>query len=151
MALSVNRIEAATAIAGLTSLIACCLTGCMGMPGNQVTDAASVVYAKGALQDTIAVRLPVSPPEVYETIVRLIGAEPDMNIDSRNDASMLLEGTTADARYTVQATDLGAEETLLFVWLDTSASGRPAHEISVAAIERLCAELDVPCDVVDTK
>lgn len=127
------------------------MAGCIGTPGSEVVRAASVVYTRGAQQDTIAVRLPVPPGRVYDAVIRLLDAERDMSVDSRNDASMLIEGRSADARYTVQATDLGADETLLFVWLDTSVSGRPAHEVSVAAIERLCAELNVPCDVVDTK
>jgi hypothetical protein len=120
------------------------LTGCAPLPGSSVTNAVTVIYTAGARQHTAAVELPVTPPVVFEALVRLIKERTDVEVVNRNDKAMLIEvAQEKERRITGQVTKLGAGNSLLYVWADAGSSGQSGREMAISAIELICEELGV--------
>lgn len=127
---------------------AMCSVGCMGTPGTVVTNATTVVYTRGAKQDTIAVKLPVSKTKAYATMYRLVLEDPDALLEGQNEAAGLLEATKNGVEWIIQATELGNDQTLLYLWIDTTDTGQVAHDLGLSAVKKICDELNVICDIV---
>lgn len=128
--------------------VAMCSVGCVGTPGTAVTNATTVVYTRGAKQDTIAVKLPVSKTKAYATVYRLVTEDPDAALDSQNETAGLLEASKDGVEWAAQATELGNDQTLLYLWIDTTDTGLVAHDLGLSAVKSICGELNVVCDVV---
>jgi hypothetical protein len=128
---------------------AMCSVGCIGTPGTAVTNATTVVYTRGAKQDMIAVKLPVSKTKAYATVYRLVTEDPDAVLDSQNEAAGLLEANKDGVEWVAQATELGNDQTLLYLWLDTTDTSLVAHDLGLSAVKTICDELNVVCNVVE--
>ena len=132
------------------SITAAMLTGCAPLPGSSVMNAATVVYTAGARQHTAAVELPVTPPVVFEALVRLIKERTDVEVVDLNDKAMLIEvAQENERRITGQVTKLGAGNSLLYVWADAGSSGQSGREMAISAIELICEELGVDYELVN--
>ena len=132
------------------SIAVAMLTGCVPLPGSSVTNATTVVYTAGARQHTADVELPVTPPVVFEALVRLIKERTDVEVVDRNDKAMLIEvAQENERRITGQVTKLGAGNSLLYVWADAGSSGQSGREMAISAIELICEELGVDYELVN--
>lgn len=130
------------------SLIVMFAAGCWPAPGATVAHTATVVYTRGARQNTVSARLRVPPQDVFAAAGRILEARPDLEIIKRDDKRRLVEVAKGDTRLAAQATDLGRGETLLFVWGDAGTSGRTGRDMALDAVEQLCQELDVSYEIV---
>jgi hypothetical protein len=125
------------------------ISGCAALPGGTVTDAATIVYTSGASQYTAAVELQVPAEEVFDTMVRMVKANPDVEVVDRNDKAYLLEVTQEkERRITGQVTRLGSGSSLLYIWADAGSSGLTGREIAISAVESICDELGVDYELV---
>ena len=112
--------------------------------------ATTVVYTAGASRHTAAVELPVTPPVVFEALVRLIEERPEVVVTDRNDRAFLIEVVDGSERkFTGQVTKLGAGNSLLYVWADAGSSGQSGRELAISAIELICEELGVDYEMVN--
>jgi hypothetical protein len=137
------------ALIAAVCVAAMCSVGCIGTPGTVVTNATTVVYTRGAKQDMIAVKLQVSKAKAYATVYRLVTEDPDAVLDNQNEAAGLLEASKDGVEWAAQATELGNDQTLLYLWLDTTGTSLVAHDLGLSAVKTICGELNVVCDVVE--
>jgi hypothetical protein len=128
---------------------AMCSVGCIGTPGTAVTNATTIVYTRGAKQDMIAVKLQVSKTKAFATVYRLVTEDPDAVLDSQNEAAGFLEASKDGVEWAAQATELGNDQTLLYLWLDTTDTSLVAHDLGLSAVKMICDELNVVCNVVE--
>lgn len=133
----------------IPGVIAVLLAGCTALPARQAVDAALVVHTEGSSQHMIAARVPADASRVFDSFVRIIEERPDIEVVNRKDNAMLLEITQDEFNITAQATQLGAGESLLYVWAEAGDSGRSGRELATAAIEAICEELGVEYERVD--
>jgi hypothetical protein len=133
----------------LAGLIAVLLAGCTALPARQAIDAALVVHTEGSSQHMIAARVPADASRVFDSFVRIIEDKPDVEVVNRKDKAMLLEIAQDGFKITAQATQLGAGESLLYIWAEAGDSGRSGRELATAAIETICEELGVKYERVD--
>ena len=137
-------------LSGAFCLAALALIGCAPLPGSSVMQATTVVYTAGASRHTAAVELPVTPPVVFEALVRLIEERPEVVVTDRNDRAFLIEVVDGSERkFTGQVTKLGAGNSLLYVWADAGSSGQSGRELAISAIELICEELGVDYEMVN--
>ena len=130
-------------------LIALFVSGCFGTPGTKVTGATMAVYTAGATRDTVSVRLPKPPAAVYGGINDLIEEEPNAEVMHRNERSYLVEVAWSGRSLTAQATELGPDETLLFLWVDAGDTGLTAKEVASSTLRQLCSKLNVEYTLVE--
>lgn len=133
----------------LPGLIAIILAGCMALPARQAVDAALVVHTEGSSQHMIAARVPADASRVFNSFVRIIEEKPDVEVVNRKDNAMLLEITQDGIEITAQATQLGAGESLLYIWAEAGDSGLSGRELATAVVEAICEELGVEFERVD--
>jgi len=133
----------------LPGALAVLVAGCNALPARQATDAALVVHTSGSSQDMIAARVPTDAATVFDSFVRIIEKGPDIEVINRKNDAMLVEIVKDGLRITAQATQLGAGESLLYIWADAGDSGRTGSELATGAVESICEELGVPCERVD--
>lgn len=132
----------------LPGLIAMILAGCTALPARQAVDAALVVHTEGSSQHMIAARVPADAPQVFASFIRIIEEEPDIEVVNRKDNAMLLEVTQDGNKITAQATQLGAGESLLYVWAEAGDSGFSGRELATTVVEAVCEELGVEFETV---
>lgn len=123
-------------------------SACLGLPGSRVTDATTIVYARGARQDTIAVKLPAPPDIVFASMRKLVDENPELVATSINEAATLLEVRKNGLELTGQATDLGGGQSLLFIWIDTGKTGLSAEDVGLEAARTICDDLGVEFVIV---
>jgi len=133
----------------LPGLIAVILAGCTALPARQAVDAALVVHTEGSSQHMIAARVPADASRVFNSFVRIIEEKPDVEVVNRKDNAMLLEITQDEIKITAQATQLGAGESLLYIWAEAGDSGLSGRELATAVVEAICEELGVEFERVD--
>ena len=133
----------------LTGLIAVILAGCVALPARQAVDAALVVHTEGSSQHMIAARVPADASRVFNSFVRIIEEKPDVEVVNRKDNAMLLEITQDGIEITAQATQLGAGESLLYIWAEAGDSGLSGRELATVVVEAICEELGVEFERVD--
>ena len=133
----------------LICAVATALAGCLGTPGTSVTTATTAVYSAGATRDTVSARLPKSPAEVYASINKLIDEEPAAEVSHRNDRAYMVEVGWEGRSVTLQATELGPSETLLYMWVDAGDTGLTAKEVATSALQHICDELNVEHKLVE--
>jgi hypothetical protein len=78
-------------------------------------------------------------------MLRVAEASPGWTIVSRDAGRMLVEAAQGDSSVAGQATELGSNSTLLFVWADAGATGRTGQDLALEAMRDVCEELDVTC------
>jgi len=133
----------------LFGLIFALVVGCTALPARQAVDAALVVHTEGSSQHMIAARVPADASRVFKSFVRIIEEKPDIEVVNRKDNAMLLEVTQDGIKITAQVTQLGAGESLLYIWAEAGESGRSGRELATAAVEMICEELGVGFERVD--
>jgi hypothetical protein len=130
-------------------VITALLSGCIFLPGGTVTHSATVVYTTGASQHTAAVELQVAADVVFDTLVRIIKENPDIEVVNRNDQAYLIEVAQQERRITGQVTKLGSGSSLLYIWADAGSSGESGREMAISAVEVICDELGVNYELVN--
>jgi hypothetical protein len=129
-------------------VIASLLGGCIMTPGGTVVDSAMVVHTAGSSKSTISARVPVEAGAVYSAFAEVIDEEPGIELLSRNDAAMLMEGYGDFGEIAAQVTQLGSTESLLYVWVDTKETRQAGSELANRAVQRICEELGVGYEIV---
>lgn len=124
-------------------------SGCSWLAGGSVVESATVVYTKGSKKHTAAAQIPVPAAAVFSAIVRLLDEKPDIIIDSRNDQAFLVEVSRGTRSLTGQVTSLGADHSLLYVWVDAGESGLTGEAIAISVVEQVCDELGVSYELVN--
>ena len=125
------------------------LGGCSWMTGGSAVDAATVVYTRGASQDTMSARVPVDATRVYSAFAAVLDDMPDVEVVSRNESARMIEVTADFGEIAAQVTPLGARESLLYIWADASGTGRTGGEVATRAVEAICDELGVRYERID--
>ena len=125
------------------------LGGCSWMTGGSVVDSATVVYTKGASQDTMSARVPVDATRVYSAFAAVLDDMSDVEVVSRNESAKMIEVTADFGEIAAQVTPLGARESLLYIWADASGTGRTGGEVATRAVEAICEELGVRYERID--
>jgi len=136
-------------IVGLLSAVSIACVACFGTPGTTVTSATTAVYAAGATRDTISAQLPRSPAKVFDAILRQIEEAPDAEVSHLNSQARMVEVAWSGRTMTAQATELGPQETLLFLWVDAGDTGLTAKEVGTHALKELCLDLNVEYELVE--
>lgn len=126
-------------LAALTSALLLSLSGC------GLFSAGEVVYTRGARQHTATVELAVSPSRAYEAMLRVAQGSPDWTIVNNDPVRMLIEAEQGKQSVAGQATKLGSNSTLLFIWADAGDSGQTGQDLAAQAMRDICNELDVNC------
>ena len=67
----------------------------------------------------------------------------------QNENALLLEVTQGGFSINAQATQLGAGESLLYIWAEAGDSGRSGRELATVAVEMICEELGVDFERID--
>lgn len=125
------------------------VSGCTALPGGNVVESATVVYTAGSKKHTAAVRVPVAASEVFATIVRLIEDNPNVVIENRNNKAYLIEVVEGGNNFTGQVTKLGADHSLLYVWVDAGDGVSTGRELATDVVEIVCDELGVEYELVN--
>ena len=134
----------------LVLLIAVSLGGCSLLPGGTVVDSALVVHTAGSARSTVSARVPVPAAQVYAAFADILDDNPEIEVVSRKDSAMLIEVVGEDfGEITAQVTSLGSQESLLYVWADTTGTNRTGAEVAGLAVEAVCDELGVDFERVD--
>jgi hypothetical protein len=58
---------------------------------------------------------------------------------------MLIEAEQGKRSVAAQATELGSNSTLLFIWADAGDSAGTGRDLAAEAMQDICNELDVRC------
>lgn len=130
------------------ALIIPILHGCASLPGGQVVESAIVVYTAGSKNHTAAAQIPVAAADVFASLVNAIKDKPDIVIENLNDEAFLIEVARGSRSLTGQATPLGANRSLLYVWVDAGDSGLTGEELAISVVEIVCDDLGVNYELV---
>jgi hypothetical protein len=125
------------------------LQSCTVGPMRAPTQTGMVLYAQGARQHTATVQLQLPPAEVYAAMKRVLQNRPDLKLINSNERRHLIEVMQGDKSVTAQATALDGNLTLLFVWTDAGESGDTGRDVALRAVNELCRELAVQCQMRD--
>ena len=82
-----------------------------------------MVYTTGSKKHTAAAQIPATAPDVFASLVKAIKDKPDIVIENINEEAFLIEVSQGSRSLTGQATSLGADRSLLYVWVDAGNSG----------------------------
>ena len=118
------------------------------LPGGQVANSATVVYTSGSKKHTAAVQVPVPATEVFATLVSILKDEPDVVFENRNDKAFLIEVARGNSSLTGQVTELGAERSLMYVWVDAGDSGLTGEGLAISVVNAVCDKLAVNYELV---
>lgn len=130
------------------ALIIPILHGCASLPGGQVVESAIVVYTAGSKNHTAAAQIPVAAADVFASLVNAIKDKPDIVIENLNDEAFLIEVARGSRSLTGQVTPLGANRSLLYVWVDAGDSGLTGEELAISVVEIVCDDLGVNYELV---
>jgi hypothetical protein len=125
------------------------LSACLGTTGTTVTNAGNVVYATGPREDVISVTMAAAPTDVYDSIVRVFAESGTAELVKRNDESMTVEVKFEERSVTLQATEFGEGETLLFVWADAGNSGLSGNEVAISTIDAISKDIMAEYELVE--
>ena len=125
------------------------LHGCASLPAGQVVESATVVYTTGSKQHTAAVQIPVAASSVFASLVNAIKEKPDVVIENLDEKAFLIEVSRGSRSMTGQATPLGANRSLLYVWIDAGNSGLSGEELATTVVEVVCDDLGVKYELVN--
>lgn len=117
----------------------------LSLVGCGLFSAGEVVYTRGARQHTATAELAVPPREVYEAMVRIAEDSPGWKVVNKNPTRMLVEAEEGGRSVAGQATELGSNSTMLFIWADAGDSGQTGQDLAREAMRDVCKELDVKC------
>lgn len=131
-------------IAAVLTLLGCTY-GAMRAP----SDAGLVVYTRGARSHTATVQIARPPAEVYAAMIRIIARSPDLKVINNDKKHYMVEITKGEKSLTGQATELDANSTLFFIWVDAGTSGQTGQSLALQAVREVCAELKVQCTMKD--
>ena len=125
------------------------LVSCTSGPMRAPTSAGMVVLAKGATQHTATVMLTIGPTRVYETMLSIVEARPDWKLINDNRDAHLIEVQKGELNLTAQATTMDRVSTILFIWADAGNSGMTGYDLAKKAMQTVCDELKVECQMQD--
>jgi hypothetical protein len=108
---------------------------------------AAVLYAEGARQDTAMLEISMPAQAVYESLLRVVAQRSDLELVNKNEDRLLIEVARGEMNLAAQATTLSDGRTLLFLWTDAGNSGQSGQDLARTAIEQICTELAVECEV----
>lgn len=114
---------------------------------NAVTSSAWTVYSRESGEGRRSIEIPLGADQVYRTMRRTLEGLGDMRMSETDPASGTVTLAGKDARVTVQATDAGSQTTLLLIWADTGASGRPAGDLLEQTQQAICGDVNVRCNL----
>lgn len=120
--------------------------GC-GTALQPVATTGAILYTQGARQHTAMLQISLPSTEVYAGLLRVVEKRPDLKVINKNDKRLFVEVEKNGQNLSAQATSLAGNETLLFIWADTGASGRAGRDLTQIATEAICNELGVQCKV----
>jgi len=124
------------------------LHGCASLPGGQVVESATVVYTTGSKKHTAAAQIPVAASSVFASLVNAIKEYPDVVIENLDEKAFLIEVSRGSRSLTGQATPLGENRSLLYVWIDAGESGLTGEELATTVVEVVCDDLGVNYELV---
>ncbi len=117
----------------------------LSLVGCGLFSAGEVVYTRGARQHTATAELAVPPPEVYDAMVRIAERSPGWKVVNMNPIRLLVEAEEGGRSVAAQATEVGTNSTMLFVWADAGDSGQTGQSLAAETMQDICKELDVKC------
>ena len=125
------------------------LASCTSGPMKAPTSAGMVVLSKGATQHTATVMLTIPPTRVYETTLGIVEARSDWELVNNNRDAHLIEVQKGELSLTIQVTTMDRISTILFLWADAGNSGMTGHDLATRAMQQICDELKVECQMQD--
>ena len=128
-----------------TIMFASCTVGPMKTP----VQTGMVLYTEGARSHTATVQLQVPPSEVHAALLRLVGNDPEIKLVNRDDKRFLVEAERGADNVTAQATPIGQNSTLLFIWATAGKKGESGKDLALRSVTRICKELGVQCTMND--
>lgn len=129
----------------LTGWLAVVAAVMLSLVGCGLFSAGEVVYTRGARQHTATAELAVPPQEVYDAMVRITENTPGWKVIDKNPTRRMVEAEEGGKSVAGQATELGSNSTLLFIWADAGDSGQTGQDLALEAMRDICNELDVKC------
>jgi hypothetical protein len=129
----------------LAGRLAAVSTLILTLVGCGLFSAGEVVYTRGARQHTATVELAVAPRRAYEAMLRVAETSPGWTIVSNDPTRLLVEAEEGKRSVAAQATELGSNSTLLFIWADAGDSAETGRDLAAEAMRDICNELDVRC------
>jgi len=144
MLLSASRsvgLVATAFVIGATGLLSGCLTTAAALT------VVRVVRSDGG--ETAAVEMEAPPQEVYEAMLRVVDADPQLVLDSRDDRRMTLWVSQGKKTAMASAKQANAVYTRLTVTAKNPEDGRRSADLAARAVTRVCEELGVSYQVVE--
>ena len=134
-------------VLGGAIILAFHLQGCTsGHPTTgAITSSAWTLYAEEAAQGKQSLEISLGAEQVYQSMEETLKAVEGMRVAEMEPATRSVTMKGEQASLTAQATDVGDGTTLVIIWADTGASGRPAKGLLEATQRAICGGLDAAC------
>ena len=121
------------------------------MQGCITATAVAIIAATTGAGHTATVEVEKTPQEVYGAMLRIVNEDPDIKLESRDDAKYCLKASRGKNRVEGCAKLLDNGMTELVVKATAREKGRTYEDLALKSVQRVCSELDVPYKVVQKK
>ena len=122
----------------------------LGMQGCIAVAAIGIAAVAGG-GETVKVQVEKTPQEVYGAMLRIVNENPDIKLDSRDDAKYIVKASRGKNRIEAHAKLMDNGMTELAVKATPGEKTKTPESMALKAVKKVCDELGVPYKVVQQK